>query len=158
MHTGHILLVEADSSEEALGKVNSILEEGYFDWSDWSQVGGRYRNFYVDGDVLGYTEDTEKFEEALAKALQFREGAFENYKERLDEKGITLNSLKLPETFNDEYDAYPVYLLARLAAGISNPDTMLWDYEYGSPSLTNFRERLAEKAEQQFLVVVDFHF
>jgi len=58
MHCVQLLLVEADTHQEAIGEVESRLEEA--DWSDWSEVGGRWQGMFGDDEptnALNYAND-----------------------------------------------------------------------------------------------------
>ena len=62
IHCVQLLLVEADTHQEAIANVESRLEEA--DWSDWSQVGGRWEGMFGDDEptnALNYANDPEVF-------------------------------------------------------------------------------------------------
>jgi hypothetical protein len=157
MHIGHILLVEADSLDEAKADVNHRLDGGYFGWSDWSEIGGRYIDFYVDGDSLRYSDDPEKAEQAIAKAEGFREEQLERYIDKCVENGITITGLDVPKNTRQSFDVYPLYKAAQIASGMNCEETYVYDLSYGSQELDDFRKRVADNPEKQFLIVVDFH-
>lgn len=158
MHALQVILVSAENAEDARNKVESRCLDGWFDWSDWSSIGGRWSGELVEGDVLRYSDDPTKFEEVVTNALADREARMESYQRRLEEDCVTIGSVSLPESWNDEMKMYPLYKLGAIASGIACEDSCIYDMEYGSTDLGNFRERVAKKPEEQFLVVVDFHF
>ena len=159
MHVGHIILVEAENEQEARNSVEHHLENGYFGWSDWSQLGGRYHDFFgFEGDILNYDDNPTLAEQAIAQANSYRAERLSHYIGRIKEEGIDINTLGLPQNFEDSFKMYPLLKAAEIATGHSSENSYLWDLEYGSSEETDFRKRVAEKPEHQFLVVVDFHF
>jgi hypothetical protein len=159
MHVGHIILVEAESEQEARSSVEHHLENGYFSWSDWSQLGGRYQDFFgFDGDILNYDDNPTLAEQAIEQAVGYRTERLQHFIKRIEDEGINLKYLEAPKNFEDSYKVYPLLKAAEIASGHSSENSYIWDLEYGSSEETDFRKRVAEKPEHQFLVVVDFHF
>lgn len=159
MHVGHIILVEAENEQEARSSVEHHLENGYFGWSDWSQLGGRYQDFFgFEGDILNYDDNPTLAEQAIEQANSYRAERLSHYISRCQEEGIDIKTLGLPENFEDSYKMYPLLKAAEIASGRGSENSYIWDLEYGSSYITDFRKRVAERPEHQFLVVVDFHF
>ena len=163
MHTGHILLVEAESHEEALDKVRSAIE--YADnptpsWSDWHEIGGRWSDYLGKyGYVMCYDKDEHLAEEKIHDMVQSRVssmlGAWEQVKNFDIEAAI---ASYLPD--KGGFDMNPYYL-KKIAETLNNewtPDSHVYDLESWTSDLKYFRERLAIAPEMQYLVVVDFHF
>ena len=185
MHTLHYIAVEADSKQQAFDKVVVSLspnEDGYrlADWSDWHVVGGgrwssnaNKENNLMAGynddptDVLGFSEDKEKFQEALVSVGKFKSQAMNR----------AINDLKPDKFISDMVDyaseggrseyngetmmsAYIIKEAATMLMGGWTPDSGLYDLQENIAEATYLKERL-DKPEQsalQYLVPVDFHF
>ena len=165
MHTAHILLVEAESHEEAIDKVRSQVthsETPYPSWSDWHEIGGRWENLFGSGkNCLRYTENEKLAEE---KIKEWVDGRINEMKRCLEEVKDFDLAEKLdaydPEAPLDykEMKTYYLYKLAKNLQDSWTPESGVYDLEHGTPNLKAFRERLAIAPEMQYLVVVDFHF
>jgi hypothetical protein len=185
MHTLHYIAVEADSKQQAFDKVVVSLlpnEDGYrlADWSDWHVVGGgrwssnaNKENNLMAGynddptDVLGFSEDKEKFQEALVSVGKFKAHAMNRaIKEFKPDKFISDMVDYASEGGRLEYNgdtimnAYTIKEVATMLMGGWTPDSGLYDLEENIAEATYLKERL-DKPEQsalQYLVPVDFHF
>ena len=187
MHTLHYIAVEADSKQQAFDKVVVSLlpnEDGYrlADWSDWHVVGGgrwstnankKSENNLMGGynddptDVLGFSEDKEKFQEALTYVGKFKSQAMNRaIKEFKPDKFISDMVDYASEGGRSKYEgdtmmsAYTMKEAATMLMGGWTPDSGLYDLEEHIAELTYLKERL-DKPEQsalQYLVPVDFHF
>ena len=187
MHTLHYIAVEADSKQEAFDKVVVSLlpnEDGYrlADWSDWHVVGGgrwstnankESENNLMGGynddptDVLGFSEDKEKFQEALISIVKWKSNVMNRaIKEFNPDKFISDMVDYASEGGRSEYNgdtimnAYTIKETAQMLMGGWIPDSGLYDLEENIAELTYLRERLdkPEQAMKQYLVPVDFHF
>ena len=167
MHVAHLLLVEAESHEQARSDVESSLiysEHQYPSWSDWKDIGGRWSNYFGTGkDVFRYTENSKLAEEKIQECLQSRK----NEMLRLYDEVKNLDLAPKVENYDPEVrspfdeDSMKVYRLKKLLDIIGdswNPDSYVYDLEQHTTQLQYFRERLAIAPEMQYLVVVDFHF
>lgn len=164
MHTGQILLVEAETEEEALDKVRSVIEYGDEvtpRWSDWHEIGGRWKDIFgKHGVVLRYSKDEELANEKIHEWSQGRvKDMLRSYEEvkKFDlEKAIAEYN---PESASS-FDMNSYYL--KKVASILNDDwtaeSGVYDLESWTGVLKHFRERVAIAPEMQFLVIVDFHF
>jgi hypothetical protein len=184
MHTLHYIAVEADSKQQAFDKVVVALsrEDGYTpaDWSDWHVVGGgrwssnaNKENNLMAGynddptDVLGFSEDKEKFQEALVSVGKFKAHAMSRaIKEFKPDKFISDMVDYASEGGRLEYNgdtimnAYTIKEAAEMLMGGWTPDSGFYDLEENIAEATYLKERL-DKPEQsvlQYLVPVDFHF
>jgi len=185
VHTLHYIAVEADSKQQAFDKVVVSLqpnEDGYrlADWSDWHVVGGgrwssnaNKENNLMAGynddptDVLGFSEDKEKFQEALVSVGKWRSQAMNRaIKEFNPDKFISHMVDYASEGGRLEYNsdtimsAYAIKEAATMLMGGWTPDSGLYDLEENIAEATYLKERL-DKPEQsalQYLVPVDFHF
>jgi hypothetical protein len=185
LHTLHYVAVEADSKQEAFDKVVVSLspnEDGYrlADWSDWHVVGGgrwssnaNKENNLMAGynddptDVLGFSEDKEKFQEALVSVGKFKSHAMNRaIKEFKPDKFISDMVDYASEGGRSEYNgdtmmsAYTMKETATMLMGGWTPDSGLYDLEENIAEATYLKERLdkPEQAVRQYLVPVDFHF
>ena len=185
MHTLHYIAVEADSKQEAFDKVVVSLEkneDGYrlADWSDWHVVGGgrwssnaNKENNLMAGynddptDVLGFSEDKEKFQEALNGVGKWKAQAMNRaIKEFNPDKFISYMVDYASEGGRLEYNgdtimsAYVIQEAATMLMGGWTPDSGLYDLEENIAEVTYLKERLdnTEQASLQYLVPVDFHF
>ena len=184
MHTLHYVAVEAENKQEAFDKVVVSLsrEDGYTpaDWSDWHVVGGgrwstnaQKTNDFMGGynddptDVLGFSEDKEKFQEALISVGKFKAHAINRaIKEFNPDKFISDMVDYASEGGRSEYNgdtimnAYIIKEAAEMLMGSWIPDSGFYDLEEHIAETTYLKERL-DKPEQsalQYLVPVDFHF
>ena len=72
MHTCQIMLVEADSGDDAIAEVKAQItysETPYPSWSDWHEVGGRWEGLFAGWeetkDALCYTENPTLAEDII---------------------------------------------------------------------------------------------
>ena len=187
MHTLHYIAVEADSKQQAFDKVVVSLspnEDGHrlADWSDWHVVGGgrwstnarkESENNLMGGynddptDVLGFSEDKEKFQEALVSVGKWRSQAMNRaIKEFNPDKFISYMVDYASEGGRLEYNgdtmmsAYIMKEAATMLMGGWTPDSGLYDLEENIAEATYLKERLdkPEQAVRQYLIPVDFHF
>jgi hypothetical protein len=168
MHVGQILLVEAESHEEALDKVKSAVqysESPTPDWSDWNEIGGRWSDFFgKDKNVIRYTENAQLVENKLAEWLESRQSEVKKYHSEV----ANFNLGKVVENYHPEAeqkwvgdDSMNLWRLIKLAKLLSDdwtPDSAVYDLDNYTANLKSFRERLAVAPEMQYLVMVDFHF
>lgn len=187
MHTLHYIAVEADNKQEAFDKVVVFLsknEDGYrpADWSDWHVVGGgrwssnankaSENNFMVGynddpTDVLGFSEDKEKFQEALVSVGKWKAQAMNRaIKEFKPDKFISHMVDYASEGGRLEYNgdtimsAYAIKETAEMLMGSWTCDSGFYDLEENIAEVTYLKERLDKLETQmlQYLVPVDFHF
>ena len=171
MHTCHILLVEADSAEDAVDFVKSQLmgDDPYPTWSDWHEIGGRWSGIFNGWDdtqdVLCYTDNPTLADDILKQFTDYRLANIKRYKEELDSDGFSM------EKAIGEYDPHSnekrfenglnLWRMQKLAQALQDDwtcDSGVFDLKEGTASLTYFKERLTASPEKQFLVPVDFHF
>jgi len=175
MHTCQIMLIEAESAEDAIDYAKSTItyaEERYPDWSDWhggldEGLAGRWSGLF-DGwdenqDVLCYTENPKLAEDIIKDFVGYRKVEMKRYLEQITAEGFDI--AKLVEDYNpDKYDygsGMNAWILLRLGRLLSNDwcsDTGVYDLTAHSANLEFFRERLAKEPHKQFLVPIDFHF
>jgi hypothetical protein len=185
VHTLHYIAVQAQNKQEAFDKVVVALspnEDGHSlaDWSDWHVVGGgrwssnaNKENNLMAGynddptDVLGFSEDKEKFQETLTNVGKWRSNAMNRaIKEVNFDKFISNMVDYASEGGRSEYNgdtimlAYTIKEAAEMLMGGWTPDSGLYDLEENIAEATYLKERLdkPEQATLQYLVPVDFHF
>lgn len=169
MHVAQIILVEAESEEDALAKVTSYIieaEEPNPDWSDWSEIGGRWAGTFAGKNVLCYDSDSELAEATIKNFLDHRLGTITAY---YTAASRNLDLAEMVGNYNPEAEhrghdpiyaqkQYEVYKLMQLLMDWWAQDSGVYDLEWGTTNLKAFRERVAVAPEMQYLVVVDFHF
>ena len=180
MHTCQIMLVEADSAEEALGYVTSTITHAdtpYPSWSDWhgglgEGLAGRWSGLFLgweeNRDVLCYTENKVLADDIIKEFLSYRVAETKNLWE-----GINKDNGFDVEKAISEYDPYnqtqqwlddnamKLWRLQRVAKILNNDwcsDTGVYDLHDHTANLEYFKDRLDKKPEKQYLVPVDFHF
>lgn len=168
MHTVQMLLIEADTHQEAIRRVLNKLSSDVSDdfWSDWWDVGGRWKGIFGENapDAICYSPDTELFEKHLKEFSDQRVAQIKELKNLYDTKEKKeLEQLideydPTKEDFHLGFDFYPLKSMLRIMSGEWTPDTCYYDLESMSAYQDNFRSRLAENPEKQFGVAVDFHF
>ena len=184
MHTLHYVAVEAENKQEAFDKVVVSLsrEDGHTpaDWSDWHVVGGgrwssnaNKENNLMAGynddptDVLGFSEDKEKYQEALVNIGKWKAQVMNRaIKEFKPDKFISDMVDYASEGGRLEYNgdtimnAYTIKEVAEMLMGGWTPDSGLYDLAEHIAETTYLKERLdkPEQAKIQYLVPVDFHF
>lgn len=168
MHVGQILLVEAESHDEALDKVRSAVQYAETptpDWSDWNEVGGRWSDFFGKGkNALRYTENTALAEEKLAEWIEARTAEIKRYHAELTEFNLagviaTYDPEAEPKwAGQDSMNLWRLIKVAKLLSDDWTPDSAVFDLENYTANLKSFRERLAVAPEMQYLVMVDFHY
>lgn len=170
MHVGHLILVKAESHEEAIGKVADSLitesgENSIADWSDWHAVADRgfsdsRWNFAdeVEGEwdgasryAVSLEDEADLFYAMVNKFYGYREAAHARAEQKVQEYGL---SYKLDQ---DDQNSWSLYRYAQLTEGIYCPDSFVYDLENYTPNLKWFRENSAENADW-YAVLVDFHF
>jgi hypothetical protein len=176
MHVCQIMLVEAESPEQAFHDTWSLLSEGEPRWSDWHNVEAGSMNFAgrwsgcVFGEVdeagqfidpennpnhLRYSDDPALAEEVLTRYLEQRMAEIRNYKA----KALDLTSYKYdPYASGFNMDLWATKKLAQMLDDEWTPDSAIYDLMNWTANLRYFTERVAKNPENQFLIPVDFHF
>jgi hypothetical protein len=163
MHCVQLLLVEADTHQEAIGEVESRLEEA--DWSDWSEVGGRWQGMFGDDEptnALNYANDPEVFMKWINTFTEYRTTNIKEALAGLDKKGKTLN--EIVDTYDPRVNdfelgmsGYYIRRIGTLLADYWTSDSAIWDLAAGTGNLSYLIERIEKEPKRQFAVIVDFH-
>lgn len=175
MHTGHLILVKAESHQDAIDGIwtnlNSDGEHFAASWSDWAMVGdegfGKSRfsleEFGVplqNNYVVSYADERESFETILQKFVDIRTGTFNRFKDELTGNDFSIDQLELNAGSGSATTqfAWTLSRLADLAWGAYTPDSAFYDLENHDTELTLFQKDIESGATDWFAVIVDFHF
>lgn len=182
MHVPQLMLVEADSAEEAVSATQSKLEDYSNAWFDWFDIyggssapvtlAGRWMGAFFGkenpNDALRYSDDTVLADEQIAQFFAQRQNEFDRLKKELVDKSFDLGSVQLfslekqkeGESFFDEQAMlrWSAQKLLKLSNNEWTPDSGLFDVVEDTSHLKYFYNRIASNPTQQFLVAVDFHF
>lgn len=170
MHTCQIMLVEADSGEDALDCVKSEItysETPYPSWSDWHEVGGRWEGLFAGWEdtrnALCYAENPTLAEDIINDFVAVRKKELERALEEMSHEDFNVEEMVAKYDPNN-YDfgfSMKAWTLAKVGKLLSNswcPDTGVFDLKESSCNLQYFRERLEKDPTRQYLVPIDFHF
>lgn len=162
MHCVQLIFIEADTHQEAIGLVEGRLEQA--DWSDWSQVGGRWEGMFGDDEptnALNYANDPEVFMKWVNTFSEYRNT---NMKEAL--AGFEKEGKNLAEAIDDydprsndflKMDGYYLRKIGAILADYWVSDSAMYDLEAGTAGLNYLMERIEKEPKKQFAVIVDFH-
>lgn len=175
MHTCQILLVVADTPEEAFSEVASKLAEEP-KWSDWHNAGAEPMNFAGRwaGEIFGtyneegemsntdtnpnhlrYSDDPALAEQVITRFLEYRCEEIKNFRE----KALDLSTYVYdPYSSKLDMDLWATKKLAQLLSDEWTPDSGVYDLEWWTGSLDPFTKRVGLEPTRQFLIPVDFHF
>jgi hypothetical protein len=169
MHTCQIMLVEADTVEEAFDKVEASLEDAP-DWSDWHNANNSHTLNFAgrwEGEVfkttpdeevanyLQYSADPALAERVITEYLGYRMADIRNYRS----KAIDLSSASYdPYSTDLGMDTWYTKRLAQLLGDDWTSDSGLYDLTYYTANLADFIKRVKATPEKQWLIPVDFHF
>ena len=164
MHTGHVLLVQAESADDAEQIARRHSEEQ--DWSDWNEMGGRWSDI-VPSSVLRYSENKELFYTTITNFGNLTLKEREETRARIGH--LTINEILDANASNETYDAdsdkwlcnyFAHRIMENSYADRHTPETYVFDVEDYSndPYAKRALLRCVENPEQQYLVMWDYHF
>jgi hypothetical protein len=164
MHTGHVLLVQAESADDAEQIARRHSEEQ--GWSDWNEMGGRWSDI-VPNSVLRYSENKELFYTTITNFGNLTLKEREETRARIGH--LTINEILDANASNETYDAdsdkwlcnyFAHRILENSYADRHTPETYVFDVEDYSndPYAKRALLRCVENPEQQYLVMWDYHF
>jgi hypothetical protein len=164
MHTGHVLLVQAESADDAEQIARRHSEEQ--EWSDWNEMGGRWSDI-VPNSVLQYSENKELFSTTITNFGNLTLKEREETRARIGH--LTINEILDANASNETYDAdsdkwlcnyFAHRILENSYADRHTPETYVFDVEDYSndPYAKRALLRCINNPEQQYLVVWDYHF
>jgi len=168
------MLIEADTSEEAIDYAKSTIthaETPYPAWSDWhgglgeglaGRWSGLFNGWEETRDVLQYTENPILAEDIIKDWLKGRTDeisrCWEQVKATDIEKMITAYNSEVSDYGEIGMNAWTLTRLGKLLSNYWSSDTGVYDLTAHTASLQYFRERLAKEPNRQYLVPIDFHF
>lgn len=173
MHTGIVLVVEADDADEAVAEVENFNEHNAH-WSDWNTHGGRWADV-VPNAVISYTENPALFTETVEKFKQFiveeRDRLIRDvgdvsikelvtdpkYKFARNEPVKDMTPEERDQYFNETLALYRAKQLLKLADGDFSAQAHFYDIKEYTTQDTYLLERIKENPNNQFLVVWDYH-
>lgn len=167
MHTGHLVLVKAESHDEAIDTVRAALhysdgENFAGSWSDWSVVGDDSRwNFHADFEdwngassyAVSLADEADLFHKALNHFYTFRKNEFERLQNQLND--FSFANFKLDQ---NDMESFALVKFAYLAESHYFSSSFVYDLENYSADLKYFRESEAFGETDWYGVLVDFHF
>jgi len=170
MHTCQIMLVEADSGDDAIAEVQTQItysETPYPSWSDWHEVGGRWEGLFAGWEetrnALAYSENPTLAEDIIQEFVAVRKIELERALEQMAQPDFDIREMAMKYDPN-KYDygfSMNAWTLTKVGKLLSNSwcsDTGVFDLKEGSCTLEYFRERLKTDPTRQYLVPIDFHF
>ena len=163
MHCVQLVLVEAETHQEAIAMVESRLDD--VDWSDWSEIGGRWTGMFGDDEptnALNYANDPEVFMKWINTFSEYRHTHMKEALAGFNNGGKTL------EEVIDSYDprvndfdlgmvGFYIRKVGTLIADYWTNDSAIWDLEAGTGGLSYLMERIEKEPKKQFAVIADFH-
>jgi hypothetical protein len=162
MHCVQLLFVEADTHQDAIDEVNSKLDQA--DWSDWSEVGGRWSGIFGEGEpnAILYSNDPEKWDEMIKTFSDYRVAHMKEALAELEKDDKDVSDLideydPLANNFDLGMKGYYLRRIGSLLADYWTSDSAVFDLEAGTSNLAYLTERTATNPKKQFMVAVDFH-
>lgn len=172
-----MLLVEADTVEEAFDLVEVRLADGQPSWSDWHEASdasslnfaGRWTGVVfadtpevedtsIYPNYLQYSSDPDLAEQAITIALEHRMTDIRAYRQRIRTSGIDLPEYPYnPNETTFDTEVWYVEKLTQLLMDKWTPDSGIYDLDAWTGSLKYFIERVKANPEKQWLIPVDFH-
>jgi hypothetical protein len=165
------MLVEADSGEDAISTVQSLItysEVPYPSWSDWHTIGGRWEGLFqgweAERNALCYAENPALAEDIIKEFIGYRSNDIKTNLEEATKDGVSLEDLVSQykvegEDFGDlDMKFYALKKLGELLSNRWTHETGVYDLDNHTANLSYFRSRLAVEPSKQYLVPVDFHF
>lgn len=162
MHCVQLLFVEADTHQDAIEIVDSRREEA--DWSDWSEVGGRWSGIFGEGEpnAILYSNDPEKWDKMIKEFSDYRVAHMKESLAEVEKSGESVAELikhydPLANNFDLGMKGYYLRRIGSLLADYWTSDSAVYDLEAGTSNLAYLAERTATNPKKQFMVAVDFH-
>lgn len=177
MHTGIAIVVEADDAHGAIVEVGRFNEHNA-EWSDWNEHGGRWSDV-VEGSVLRYSDNPEKFREIVEQFKGFKKSEVERYiskvgdltiKEivgdpkyrfahKLDVDGLSEEEAKKAreEYLDNSLTLWQAKKLLELTNGDFGSGQHFFDAEAHTEDSNHLDERIAGHPTKQFIVIWDYH-
>ena len=162
MHCVQLIFIEAETHQEAIGNVESRLEEA--DWSDWSVVGGRWEGMFGDDEptnALNYANDPEVFMKWVNTFSEYRHTNLKEALAAFETEGKNLaEAIDYYDPRKNDFSSMGGYYLRRIGSLLADywvSDSSMYDLEAGTANLNYLMERIDKDPKKQFAVIVDFH-
>jgi hypothetical protein len=174
MHTYHRLAVEAIDEDDAKGKALQFAEQQ--EWSDWHSLPDNDR---LDGVSVAtnYKANPTKFNELVNEALGWTQETIDkvireygdiSLKELLTNPKYDMGGFSgsLKELTEEERDTHLRNSLAVFRVGRAmrvknkeyDPETFFYDTHEHTPNPKYLEDRCVINPEEQWIVIVDYHF
>jgi hypothetical protein len=163
------------------GEVNSTWWDYFGGTFGGGSLAGRWKEAICPLDGLNYARNVARFDDIVIQSLENRYKHFDRHKERLDEMGITLDNLDIRNPNKAwQNGVYEIQGMIKTYSDDWTPDSGVFDtvnrtltedeqelyresHGYNgwfmpTAGLSNFEIRRRIYPEQQWLIVVDFHF
>jgi hypothetical protein len=162
MHCVQLLFIEADTHQQAISNVESRLDEA--DWSDWSEVGGRWTGIFGESEpnAILYSNDPQKWKEMISTFSDYRKAHMKEAWEALEKESENIGDLigkydLMKNDYSLGMKGYNMRRIGSLLADYWTTDSTLYDLEAGTANLAYLQERVEKDPKKQFMVAVDFH-
>ena len=173
MHTGIVLVVEADDADSAVAEVEYFNEHNA-GWSDWNTHGGRWESV-VPNAVLRYADNPELFTQTVEKFKGFiveeklrllgdvgdvsiKELVTNpKYDFRRNEPIKDMNPDDRERYLDDTLAIYRAKQLLKIVDGEFSQQAHFYDVANYTTDDKYLLERIKENPNNQFLVVWDYH-
>lgn len=172
MHVCHILLVQADTVEDAFESALSTLHDQQPEWSDWHNANnpvdlnwaGRWTGAFFKSDkedepnpnYLCYAEDKALAENVISDQLELRDREIANLRKHMISDLTTVEANHYADKWNS--DLWYTEKFCKLLSNDWTPDSYIYDLETHTGSLEPFMKRVLFAPEKQWLIPLDLHF
>ncbi len=162
MHCVQLVLVEAETHQEAIAMVESRLDD--VDWSDWSEIGGRWTGMFGDDEptnALNYANDPEVFMKWVNTFSEYRHTHLKEALAAFETEGKNLaEAIDYYDPRKNDFSSMGGYYLRRIGSLLADywvSDSSMYDLEAGTANRNYLMERIEKDPKKQFAVIVDFH-
>lgn len=167
MHVAQIMLIqlsEGDDPRSAVdARLSDFLEGSGGTWFDWFGEGafgaglaGRWSGQVIETDWLRYSDNPELAEQVIDTFMEQRLANLERNQTLME--GVDVSTVSYDERGDFDMRVYAAYKACKILQDYWTEDSAIYDLDYYSPDLRDFRERVKTNPTEQYLVVVDFHF
>jgi hypothetical protein len=176
MHTYHRLAVEADNEQDAKSIALEFAEKQ--EWSDWCQIPEVVVSSGEIKVATNYKADPQGFTNLVDQACKWTQETVENAVEMYGD--IPLKDILTNQKYDFEYygdkpyaemndeekdnrmkESLAVFRITRAFKVLNreySPDTMFYDTVEWSPNPKWMEKRLETDPDNQWIVIVDYHF
>jgi hypothetical protein len=156
MHVLQWVAVEAVSKDGAEYRVQSMLDNGFFDWSDWAEIGGRWSD-EEHGNVISIKDEPARASEVIEKAMENRRNEVKDLLKDIDVDGVISWVEDVVATGQESYNHEAMEL--KMALGTALGDNNYDSYFYDAGALSTSPQFVLDgTSASNYLVAVDFHY